>query len=258
MLTSFSTQLARAKRRKTPLLIVPVTVLEEAAAVVRGAETQGLGVALTIDATKPMLYSLEIFVHTVLIVGRLSSNEVTVIVRCGPTHLAAEQALLAGAQAIIPTEGGSQEQYVSLLSWCASRALYQGAEVIAAPKLHANEDDLVRAFNQTRLGGMMLPLSFVQEERAVKLSQIRHYHTRFRLPLIIQLDSMHTAAHLQKLKKADVMGVYVEDEFDEAFTAGVRTALRNRSQANPAVYLGKGGRAVEDKVVRYLGALCSM
>jgi hypothetical protein len=257
MLVSFSTQCSRAKRKKAGLFLLPVAALEQAAAAVRAAETQEQGITLIVNATQPLLYGLDVFMSTLLILGRASTAPVTVGVYCGPTHVAAEQALDAGAQLLIPEQRHSREQFVSLLSWCAARAQAQGSEVAVAPATDESLPALFQLLQAVPLCALLLPVERIKgAPEGVKV--VVHEVTQLtKLPLILECTEDHTPTELRRYVKSGVNGILISEEFDQAFTAGVRTALRDRETSDPAVYLSKGGRAVEDKAIRYLQTLCS-
>lgn len=257
MLVSFSTQVARQKRKKGAFLVVPVTALEQAAAVVRAAETQRTGVALEINATEPLLYSLEMLVSFLLYLGRESSADVTVCVRTSSSHIAVQQALEAGAQLVIPEERGTQAQYLSVLSWSNGFAAARGSEIGAC--LPARDVPLTSFAEKTQtlhLACIDLPFALLQKKNSSILTQYKQVRRLLGHELMISVQHDHTPAQLRALKQAGSGAVRVLGEFDETFSAGVRAGLRSQSEGRPAWYLGRGGRAVEDKTIRYLETLC--
>ena len=259
MLVSLSVQSARAKRKGCGLLMLPVSALEQATAAVRAAETQKQPIVLIIDTTKPMLYGLELFANMLLTLGNVSSASVSVIALCAPNHIAAEQAISAGVQGIIPLrDGASTEQLVSLLSWCSTRASARNTEVfLSADKAHELHA-LLPLLDQVRLAGVLTSFESILVNSVFTPSLLKDIQDQTKLPIYLTFEEDPEPKLVIRLVKAGVQGIVVSNEFDDAFTAGVRTALRNRSISNPVHYLGKGGLAVEDKIVRYLTLLCSM
>jgi|GEM_PF-6288415 len=258
MLVSFSTHSSRKKRKGGGLLVLPVTVIEQAAAAVRAAEHTGHSLILLVDATQPLLYGLDVFVQTLLALGRSSAVAISVGVQCGPTHVAAEQALTAGAQFIVPQYQGSEAQYVSLLSWSANRAAAQTAEVVVAPGVAHSLESLFSLLQTVRLAGVILPEEMLQVGGAFNPALIHEIASMVKLPLLVALHEDKMPSQMVKCIKAGVSGFLIENEFDQTFTAGIRTGLRNKTLSDPRTYLAKASLAVEEKMARYLELLCSI
>lgn len=68
--------------------------------------------------------------------------------------------------------------------------------------------------------------------------------TTSRLPLIVVADNLATP-RLQSYLKAGAVGFYLEDELQFAYTAGLRTALRDREYWEPLDYEAKALHAVK-------------
>lgn len=258
MLITLTTQLSRLKRRKGSFLVVPVTNIEQAAAAVRAAETQRIGIGLEVDATQPLLYSLEMWISMLLYIGRASTANVTVMARTGSSHLAVEQAVQAGAQTVVSEQRGSFAQYVSLVSWSSAFAAARGAELVAVWGTAApGAKEFAERFRGIRLAAVDVPVgALTGRGKALAADHFHHLHRQFDHPLMVTVRHDHTPAQLRSLRAMGAAAIRVTGEFDETFTAGVRATLRNQMEGRPAWYLGKGGRAVEDKVVRYLQTLC--
>ena len=256
MLVSFSTQSARVKRKGGALLVLPVAVIEQAAAAARAAEHSHSPLVLLIDATKPLLYSLDVFVATLLMLGRSSSAPITVAVYCGPTHVAAEQALEAGAQLIIPEQRHSLEQYVSLLSWCAQRAAAQEADVVAAPLPSESLEQLLPLLETVRVSGLFVSEEILQVENVFNPVLIKNFLTLAKMPILVELHRDHMPRSLKYCRKAGIGGFVIAHEVNQAFTAGIRTSLRDRTQYNPTQYLAQGSLAVEERISHYFETVC--
>ena len=256
MLVSFSTQCARAKRKGGALLILPVVAIEQAAAAIRAAEHTEHPLVIMVDATKPLLYGLDIFISTLLNLGRSSAVQITVGAWCGPTHVAAEQAFSAGAQFITPKQKGSREQLISLLSWSATRGAAQMGEVVVHPANHEHLESLMALIHDIPLAGLFLSDEAIRVNGVINASLIKEITTIAKLPLMVSFTEDPLPKEIQRSVQAGVNGFVIEEEFDQAFTAGVRAALHNRSQSDPLFYLSKGSLAVEEKMARYLESLC--
>jgi len=73
-------------------------------------------------------------------------------------------------------------------------------------------------------------------------------------PLIAQ-EALLSPLMLKRQVRAGISGITLDEQLEEAFTAGLRTGLRNRSLSHPEVYLAKGRLAVTNCVVNYLSHL---
>lgn len=257
MLVGLSTLLNRSTRKNAVLLIVPITNLEQTAAALRAAESTNQSIVFLIDATQPLLFSLEITLSLSLQLLSQSPVQAVIIVQTNGTHLAVEQALAARAPAILIKRLGSQAQYVSVLSWASNRLAAHGTELLVYPDWDFPEAFVIE-LETIKVVGIVLPASYLFKRRQIDPAAVYKLKQLFKLPILTALDFEHTAKQVMSLKKIGVGGVIVNQEFDQAFTAGVRVALRNSTEGRPAYFLGKGGRAVEDKVARYLGVLCTI
>ncbi len=258
MLVSLSTQLARAKRARKPLVFAQVTTLEIAVAVVRAAEHEKRSVVLTIDASHPLLYSLDHQVAATLQLGRMSRADVTVEVITGANHLAVEQALMAGAQVVSPQVTDiSESQAVSLFGWSANQAKAQGAELMVDLSYYHKGDwnslaHLLASKHQVCAVRTQL-LGKDHKLQATEVTQVMH---SLKLP-VIAAAADYKPSHLRRFVELSVGGVTLTEVLDETFTAGLRTALRNRSHNLARYYLPKGQLAVEEGLVRIFHQLCS-
>lgn len=112
-----------------------------------------------------------------------------------------------------------------------------------------------------------LPVSWSRIDRASGLADASHLfqallvpnqpgsaRPTIKLPLILAAAGMSSAA-LRRSVKTGVAGVLLDEELDEAFTAGLRTGLRARATADPAVYFAPATKAVADRLVNYLTCL---
>jgi hypothetical protein len=257
MLVSLSTQLARAKRLHKPLVFVQVTTLEIAVAAVRAAEHEKRSIVLTIDADHPLLYSLDYQVAATLQLGRMSRAEVTVEVITGANHLAVEQALMAGAQVVSPQVTNiSESQMLALFGWAANQAVAQGAELMADfSYLHSSDwhqrSHALSAKHQ--VAGFRAPL--LDKDMKLQAAALAADVKTLKLP-VIAAAAEYRPSQLRRFTEIGVNGVTFTEVLDEAFTAGLRTALRNRSHNLARYYLPKGQLAVEEFLVTTFRQLC--
>jgi hypothetical protein len=236
---------------------VQVTTLEIAVAAVRAAESSKQPLVLTIDAAHPLLYSLDYQVAAVLQLGRMSKASVTVEVITSTNHLAVEQALLAGAQVVSPqVTNVSDAQALSLFSWAAGQAKAQGAELLGDFSYHhANWDSLAHDLAKSQvIAGFRAQV--LDKDGSLRATALREHVASLKLPVIAAAAS-YRPSQLRRMAAVGLNGVLVTEDLDESFTAGLRTALRNRSHNLARYYLPKGQLAVEELLVRVFDQLCS-
>lgn len=83
---------------------------------------------------------------------------------------------------------------------------------------------------------------------------VEHRRRQAKVPLLVEEGELSPAS-LRRCVKAGIAGVLFERRIDEAFTAGLRTGLRNRSATDPSRYFAPATAAVSDRLANYLTCL---
>ena len=259
MLFSLPTLLSRSQRARKPLLFVDVSTFELAVATIRAAEHLDRPVVLSIDVTSLVLYSLEYVVGAALILGRLSSALVCVEVRIDPTHGMAEQAVSAGAMALTVKHHCERAgQLESTLTWISGHAAARNVGLVLeladrGPQSLAMVEQLAK---HAPLVALRLPvLDHLEKKSTVAVESIQQWQNVTKLP-ILAASADYSPSHLRRFASLRIAGPLLDTELEEAFTAGLRTALRDREANSPRRYFPKGQLAVEEQLIRLAKVLC--
>lgn len=256
MLVSLTTQLARAKRAKQPLLFAQVTTLEIAVAAVRAAEHAKRSLVLTIDSNHRLLYSLEYMATALLALGSASEADITVEVLVGTSHLALEQALYLGVQVLTPVVSDKNlTQTKAALEWLSPVARGKGVEVVLDLSSQTIEDPA--ALDElTKLSACNAIRVTALTGGKLRTDAIQHLHNRYKLPILAGTGE-YSPTQLRRFASLHLSGPVLKAELEEAFTAGLRAGLRDREEFEPRIYLPKAQLAVEDQLIRTYSLLCT-
>lgn len=241
MLTLPSIELARAKRLKKPLISCRTASLEVAAAAIQAAEVEGITLLLTLDATAPSATSHRVFAAAAIAAAR--DAKVPIVV-----------------EALVLTEPHA-------VSWWLSQgvtAITLSGTPEAIERMYTNVRTEARAFNAdcgielgvihgtevyTQLVATLAP-DFIRTD-VTKPFTIHPVLVKGKVPVIlghIRLGHRET----KKLISGNCVGVTIHHELLEAFSAGLRTGLRNRAVIDPAQYLGYAITSVRELVRSYM------
>jgi fructose/tagatose bisphosphate aldolase len=239
MLVHPSLELARAHRRKRPLLFCRTNSLEVATAAVQAATVAHAPLVLTIDARRPAALSHLVIAHGMLTLGREASVMVSVEVMTPAHKPAIEWWLERGVLAL--TIADSLDKLEPVARQLAPMVQAYGAELGLAPQEAGLQDF-------ARLSKTVQP-AFMRIQGTLRSTELRERVEAVEVPLVCDelTDSLRKN---RELITAGVQGITVDSMLQETFTAGIRTGLRNRSVDDPAYYLGKGSVAVRDAVLR--------
>ncbi len=238
MLALPSLELARAQRHKKPLLSCRTTSLQIAAAAIQAATMESSAIHITIDATQATTLPHQTLLSGILQLGRSSKVPVVVEAIVPAGKEAASWWMAEGA--LVVTLHGTRDAIKRHMSYVVSEAIAHGIEVGAEPL------DIQTAQDAEWLAATT-GLSFVRLQPREKMSDMHEYVKAIRVPVIA--GALHlTPKKSRDLVTAGCQGLTIGVELDEAFTAGIRTALRDRSVIEPARYLSYGGTAVRELV----------
>jgi fructose/tagatose bisphosphate aldolase len=249
MQVSTTILLARARRKGEALACVQVTNFEVAEAVVEAVEQSKRSVILSVEVGQDM--------------GLLGMAQALVMQASTPIALHVDVHSLENVRHLLvfkPSsislcnlENLSRTALVEKTKDLVREVSTQGVEVAGNFSHYANLNRLVQYVQETGVHYLSLPLGIVQDGTThISPSFIKEVCQAVRVPVIGQ-DIAMTASMRALCTKAGVYAYrYDGKAINEAFTAGVRTALRNRSQSDPAYYLALGRKAAIHSMISYL------
>lgn len=238
MLALPSLELARAKRHHQPILSCRTNSLQIATAAIQAAVLQKSTAFITIDATAATTLPHQALLAGLLELGR--GVEVPVVVEAVvPAGKEAASWWISNGVLVVTLNGGT-EAIKRHVAYVAAEAYAHGAEVGLEPtdlqSLKAAEQ-LVERHGAT----------FIRIAPREKITEMHEYVKALELPVIA--NALHlTPKKTRDLITAGCAGLTLSIELEEAFTAGVRTALRNRTVTDPARYLSYGATAVRELI----------
>lgn len=260
MLISASTLVSRTLRKRRPLLLVPVTVIAEAAAVVRAATVCGLPVMLEINTLEPLTYDLTAFLGSVLMIAREDEkSQVCVGVRVAPSEAAVTQALDAGAQFVrVEPLFSSAAQYQSLVSDASRLAAAQGAAAVFTVAGMNHLEDASRLTRQYDSPFVIVPKAFLHQREVLNARLAADIQHALATPLALQSDGILSPKEIRLAARAGVGVIILTEEMSQAFVAGLRAALSNEHEGSASHVVSKAALAVEERITRYLEVLCTI
>lgn len=238
MLALPSLELARAQRHKKPLLSCRTNSLQIAAAALQAATVERAPILITLDATLPTTLPHIALLSGILELGRDAKVQVAVEVVVPTSREAASWWIDHGVLAV--TLHGTADAIKRTLKHVQLEALAHGAEVGIEPT------DITTLRAMEALAGKH-DAHYIRLAPREKLSEMHEYCKAVEVPVIA--GGMHISAKKSRdLITAGCVGLTLSTELNEAFTAGIRTALRSRSECDPSRYLGYGATAVRELV----------
>lgn len=237
MLTLASLELARAKRRRLPLLSCRTTGLQVAAAAIQAATVERSPVLITIDATSATTLPHRPLLGAILEMGREAVIPVCVEAVIPPERSTAAWWFSNGV--LVVTLTGELPAITRALKHVTSEAVAHGAEVGVELRQTVTTHELQKLAQSG--------ISFLRVPPKERLTEMQELVSEVSLPLIAAAP-LATPKKTRDLVLAGCAGITVGEELHEAYTAGVRTALRNRHANDPAQYLGYGATAVREYV----------
>jgi fructose/tagatose bisphosphate aldolase len=222
MLALPSLELARAKRHHKPIISCRTNSLQIATAAIQAGIVEKAPVFITIDATKVTTLPHQALLAGILEFGRFVPITVVVEVVVGTGKQAASWWISQGALAV--TVQGSKDAIKRNLESITAEAFAHGVEIGLEPTDVTTPADIAQ---------------FVRRNDAsyIRLAPLEH---------LLQMREL--VKKTKELIGAGCAGLTLENELDEAFTAGLRTALRSRTLTDPATYLTYGATAVRECV----------
>lgn len=250
MLATLSTSLARNRRQKRLILSCRCSQLEIAAIAVRVAESQDASLIITLDLTRPLTVAPAFLVAATLLLARQSTVPVVVEAFVEPEEQTMLDVLTEGGLAIAPRIESLQAHLVEpTLAIAAKLTVAFGGELVICATtqgLEAKLADLVHTHDAqaVRIRGHH------PSRQAVVPHEIQTLCKDLHIPVIAEEIDLNPA-ELKKLSKSGVSGVTIGNVLEEAFTAGLRTGLRDRSLSEPARYYKTANRAVEETLINH-------
>lgn len=252
------TLLARARRNKRPLIFFHVRSLDEVAAVVEASETTRKAAAIVIDTTEPLPYSLSSFVALAgELIGR-SSSAISLAVAVHANHHSINQALSLGIETIIPIRHSeSKEQYAALVAWTLRSTATTSQQVIL--DLGAQHDEVL-FFASLGLHDIAAArvnvLSNRSERPRMRGAVLDEISATLRLPLIAS-SSLSVHSRTAKTSRLRISGTEDRRGLSEAYTAGLRAALHDRTLCDTARYSGKARKAAVNYAISQIEQICT-
>jgi hypothetical protein len=254
MIIPVSTSLARAKRKKQPVLFCSADSLDIALTIIQVATSHSKPLVLSLDTTVSSALPASLFIKTIVDLAQDSPVEIGLSVQVPATEEAVKQALDLGVQSLIPTfsVGHSLDQMATSLRSLEKIARKKDAELIGYLSSAHPIEQVVRFIHESGIQTLLLPIVAEQSSRALFSSAYVSELTKAcKIPLIT-CNQMVTIERLERAHKLGIQGFLLKELLAQAYTAGLRTGLRNRSAYQPAGYERYAFKAVEKTISYYL------
>ncbi|MBU6388889.1 class II fructose-bisphosphate aldolase [Patescibacteria group bacterium] len=254
MLISLSTLLSRAKRRKQPVIAPVVRDIEVAEAVLQAAEAERQSILFVLADDPAGVIPLSFLFSYVRQRAAHLETEISLQLRVPMQESAVKQALALGADSLsleIHAED-AKITTVRFTAWAAAEAGRERAGMIGNLPDVTTLTKTEAFVRQTGVAALTVPVLMRHGQRSsVSPVFLRDLAAAVRIPVLAS-DLEAAPRWIKPALKAGVAGFYLDVSLDEAFTAGVRTALRNRSLHRPGTYLTTGVLAVRESVKQYI------
>lgn len=254
MLVPVSTLLARAKRHHEGVPFFQAASAEIIEALSQEA-SGGKSLGIIIDATVPATLSLGSLVAVAKAAAGTSLGQVAVLVVVAASQESAQEAISCQAPAILFQDSADLARTTlrTLSHWAVRVGGQRGCEVVGTLSGLVTLAKISTFAQETGVQALFLPIGVVQHGKAlVSPAYLKEIGQAAKLPIIAQPLSLSAAQRSQAVRSGITGFSYDHDLLSEAYTAGLRTGLRNRAQHNPAVYQASGMQAVRQAARSYL------
>lgn len=241
MIASVSTLLGRAMRRRNLALLCSVSNHEllEAALSVQQKDALILVVKASLRTSPEQLHAL-----LASAVWRVQHHESSfgILLDLGMWEPAERQKFLTELHGFPPMAGLIYPGLTFPRGW----------ELIGPVWGRITADGIREAVSEKGLVAVGVRVSSIQDRKgAIALEEVKNLHKAARVPLFLEESSL-SPRMLRQLAKAGVSGVCIDEQLEEAFTAGLRAGMRNRTLTQPELYFRKGRLAVVQRISTYL------
>lgn len=250
MFVSVPTLLGRAVRGHTAILFCTVSTTDIAESAVLAAA--GHSLVLVLDATcwKGGLAE-QGYLAWLHWLAEHAPTQVGIAVECEVTSpdIGDLLTVFPGVSLILRTHGSLQLTAASLQ---VLHRHYRTVPLLADLTAPATPDQVREFVRQTGVSALRIPLP--HDHSGVLGSSpayVRQLVRAAQVPLITA-EATYKPSILQRCLKAGISGVMLSEALNEAYTAGIRTGLRNRSSTNPHRYTAPAKQAVHDRVSTFL------
>ena len=225
MIQPLPTLLARAKRSRRPLLLCEISSIEQAEGCLAAAAAKKSSLALTVSSgTLDQLVVAEALLPLVELLAQAATEAVAIEMRLGSPLTNIENSFPIHTCLTLPVNTRPKSQGRTLAATCTSVG-----DALAA-------DDCFQI--------LRLPAELSK-------SGLKEVLTQLKRPAVLE-EASFSPARLKAIVLTGIAGITLASQLDASFTAGVRTALRNRELVSPSGYLHRGKKAVFERVFNYL------
>lgn len=237
MLASLSTILARSKRHQRIVPLCYPSTPEIMLACLEAANKKQVETVIVLDEEKLGFMPLNLAVDFCIGLAKQSKTAVSIAVSCKPTEEAIRSTLSLKVPSIILKESDHSRKYLTkFTSWAVKLARCHHAEIIGTLKGLATANRLEQYLHETGVTAISLPIGVIREGKPyISIPYIEQIAKIAKIPLLAQEFSISASA-LGKYASAGLVGISISSELDQAYTAGLRTSLRNRDVIEPKQY----------------------
>lgn len=242
MITPLSVQLGRAIRHKAPVPIFKCSTLDIALRCVDVAKKTQKGLVLVFDTDS--ISELPLPVAMYYLTHYVKDNNVPVSIICDTSKDNIKLSELASFTNLTVLVGWDDAKRSRFHLKAAGMERIIITDEIPEPEVTTY---LIQKYDLAGLcyAGEKLPFDSLSAARLSKAARA------MKVPFLLANQHLPKWTY-PKLIPAKIAGVIFDDLLDKTYTAGVRTALRDRFVHNPGEYLEKGLLAVESVVQNYL------
>lgn len=245
MLSAFGSILARAKRHTHAVPVFGCVLPQIAEGVLAGQRTQKTDIALMIDEKYTSSGSFLSLLQAVLQLAEESPRDVAVLARVHPESETIPDLLRLPISGLVLDHAQlSRKSYTTLLCQLGLKAAHEKVSCYGELTGLITANRLTDFIEETGIDGLFFDLGFMQSnEPIISLSYVKDAAKLAGVPLIGQpIPLSHAMRH--RCIEAGVRGFVFGIELEEAYTAGLRTGLRNREATQPAHFEHYGLQAV--------------
>ncbi len=254
MLVSLSTLLSRTKRKKEMVVGCTVESLDMLEAVLTEAGKHGKPLMILVNSRISSVCSLSVFCRVAQELCQAHSYPVSLVLEGEWTEQSVSDFLLAGKWSLKPSisHEHSLAESTRITGLVAQQATERGLELVGEVSQTSSLNSIATFVHASGVHALVVRVTWEEGARGyLSTKHIENIVRHTKVPVFIEGEQLDPA-WMGRLLKVGVSGWLLRDALAEAYTAGLRTGLRNRSASHLFLYQTYAAKAVSSTLSHYL------
>lgn len=246
---------SREKRKKIITPVINVSNFEILSTVVGAVDSleRNCLISLSIQGTLPL--DLQLVTSTEIIRRAVQAYALQVRVEASQADFHALIRLGVSSIQLHFSKTASLKDIQEFTMWASKEAGTHAIELGLFLDRRLALNSLIQLVEETGIDSLTINQTHYNlEDDQVSLKAVSQITSAVKIPVILQAEHVSPTI-LRRLHQTGISGFVLDSLISHAYTAGIRSALRNRAIYDPELFASKGQKAVEKTIHHYLPIL---